>query len=270
MRAAVVILALLLWSAPSAAQEAAPEGMARVKGGVYLPFFPGKERQKVAVADFYADARPVTNAQFLRFVQEHPRWQRGQIAPLFADSSYLSRWAGPLELGEARPAQPVTFVSWFSASAYCRAQGKSLPTEHQWEYMARADERRADATQDPAFTRRILEWYSHPREPQELGEVASSKPNVWGLYDLHGLIWEWVLDYSASILSEDGRGADDPNMARFCGGAALNASDVSDYAAFMRFAMRGSLAGAYTVHHLGFRCVQSIPQKSKPKSTSKP
>jgi formylglycine-generating enzyme len=68
--------------------------------------------------------RPVTNADFLAFVQQHPRWQRDKVPALLAEARYLSHWAAPTRLANpAQALQPVTWVSWFAARAYCEAQG---------------------------------------------------------------------------------------------------------------------------------------------------
>ena len=57
------------------------------------------------------------------FVRGHERWRRSRVTRLFAEEAYLSHWAGDLELGpDAGPTQPVTFVSWFAAMAYCRSR----------------------------------------------------------------------------------------------------------------------------------------------------
>ena len=81
-------------------------------------------------------------------------------------------------------------------------------------------------------------------------------PNVQGVYDMHGLIWEWVEDFNASIMTGESRAdvALDRNL--FCGGGSASAADPGDYAAFMRYAFRGSLQAKYTIRNLGFRCAK--------------
>jgi formylglycine-generating enzyme required for sulfatase activity len=211
----------------------------------------------VTVHDFTLDAKPVTNVQFLAFVRSHPNWRRSQTPRVFADESYLSQWASDLELGtDARPDQPVTRVSWFAASAYCAARGARLPTEAEWEYTARATETAPDGSHDPVFIARILRWYSQP-QPATLPDVGAGPANAWGVYDLHGLVWEWVQDFNNPRAIEDSRRASEVG-ARFCGGAAINATNISDYAAFMRFAFRSSLRASFTVRNLGFRCAADV------------
>ncbi len=261
LRACLGALALAVTGAASAATPPAPAavppapGMVLVPGADYRPFYPAKDEGPRAVPAFWMDARPVTNAQMLDFVRDDPRWRRSKASRLFADPSYLAHWAGDLELGpQAGPAQAVTYVSWFAANAYCKARGARLPTEAEWELAAQADETRRDARGDPEYTRRILSWYARPGATT-MREVGQQAPNVYGLHDLHGLVWEWVQDFNASLVSADNRQEGDRETGRFCGGAAIGAADSSDYAAFMRFAFRSSLQGSYAVRNLGFRCV---------------
>jgi formylglycine-generating enzyme required for sulfatase activity len=231
----------------------APAGMALVPAGTYAAFYPVKGEQPLQVAAFWLDERPVTNAEFLAFVRAHERWQRSKVGGLFADDAYLSNWAGDLDLGPAGAAQPVTFVSWFAASAYCRSVGKRLPTEAEWELAA------SPADEDPQTrsetARRTLAFYARPRG--ELPRAGDTPPNRYGIRDLHGVIWEWVSDWNASLVLGDNRQDRDPANEAVCGGAAAGASDAANYATFMRFAFRSSLEGAYALHHLGFRCARS-------------
>jgi len=242
-------------AATAAAATAAAPRMVRVRGGRFRPFFRGAatEPLEVTVAPFWLDVRPVTSSELLAFVRAVPAWQRSRVVRLFADESYLARWASDTELGRVGPHQPATQVSWFAAKAYCAWRGARLPTEAEWEFAARADETRVDASRDRRFTDRILAWYSRPQTDAP-ADVGAGRPSYWGLYDMHGLVWEWVLDFNASMVSADDRERGDAALERFCGGGQLGATSNADYAAFMRFAFRSSLRASYTVQSLGFRC----------------
>jgi formylglycine-generating enzyme required for sulfatase activity len=229
--------------------------MIRVAGGGFVPFYPGRGEKEARVESFWLDAHAVRNVDFLDFVTRAPEWQRSAVPELFADDRYLEHWSDDVELGtRARADAPVTFVSWFAASAYCRARGKRLPSEAEWEYVARADATRRDASKDPAFRDEITAWYALPRGGVPDRSALDTPPNVLGVRGLHGVMWEWVLDWNASLVSADDRQRGDRELARFCGGAAIGASDVGDYPAFMRIAFRSSLDARFTLHHLGFRC----------------
>ena len=262
MRLVLALVLLATGSASAASDSPSPlaerggnEGMIQVEGGAYTPFYPVAGEGQHRVAPFLLDALPVTNADFVRFVGEHPQWRRSETAPLFADEAYLSHWGGDLELGDVHPEQPVTLVSWFAAAAYCRSQVKRLPSEAEWEHAASPAP--GDAAAQQEAQRRILAFYARPRG--ELFVVGRTPADRFGTHDLHGVIWEWVDDFNASFASADNRQDRDRELARFCGGASVGAADASDYPSFMRYAFRSSLGATFTLHHLGFRCARSLP-----------
>jgi len=212
----------------------------------------------VRIAPFALMREPVTNAQFLAFVRAHPEWQRDRVPRVFAESRYLKHWQGPTTLGgHALPDQPVTWVSWFAADAYCRSIGARLPTWSEWEFAAAADERHPDARKDPAWRERILAWYSRPSNGA-LPRAGLQVPNVYGVQDLHGLVWEWTDDFSSLLVSGDNRDQGDPDKKQFCGAGALSMDDRDNYAVLMRVAMLSSLDAEDTTINLGFRCARDL------------
>jgi formylglycine-generating enzyme required for sulfatase activity len=235
-----------------------PSDMICVSNGVFTPLFRSQtDPTNVPVKSFLLDIEPVTNEQFLEFVRANPRWQRSQVKRLFADENYLQHWAGDLELGtNARPNQPVTFVSWFAAKAYAQWQGKRLPTLAEWELAAAAGPTNADGAKDAAFQRDIFRWYSSTA-PEVLPDVGGPA-NFWGARDLHGLVWEWVADFNTATVTGDARGDTGLDRQLFCGAGAIGAKDVGNFPAFMRYGFRSSLKAAYTVHNLGFRCAKDL------------
>jgi formylglycine-generating enzyme required for sulfatase activity len=250
------LLLLALLAAPASGTDAPSPEMIRVPGGIYEPFYPVKDEAPAAVEPFLLDALPVTSAAFLDFVRAAPAWRRSQVSPLFADEAYLSSWAGDLDPGEGVTMDaPVTFVSWFAADAFCRAQAKRLPSEAEWELAA------APPLEDPIARaeteRRILAFYARPRG--SLPRAGITPPNRYGVRDLHGVIWEWVADFNASFAAADNRSDRDRALEKFCGGAAIGAAENTNYATFMRIAFRSSLEAKYALHHLGFRCARSLP-----------
>jgi formylglycine-generating enzyme len=254
-RAGMSALALLCALGPAAPAARADGDFRLVPGAEFRSVLPaGPKQERVRVADFRLARTPVTNGEFLEFVRRHPQWQRGRVAGLFADAGYLRHWAGPLELGGAQPRQPVVHVSWFAATAYCEAQGARLPTWHEWEWAAAADERRPDARDDPAWRQQLLDWYA--QTGRALPPVGSGTPNLHGVHDLHAGVWEWVDDFGAMMVSGDNREQGDPDLMRFCGAGAMTMEQKENYAVLMRIAMLSSLQARYTTANLGFRCAK--------------
>jgi len=249
------LITLLLCALATLAAQAGGVAYASLRGGDFVSALRFEDSgSRVRIAPFKLMSVPVTNADFLAFVRSHPQWRRDAVAPVFAEGRYLSHWAGPLELGaSALPQQPVVWVSWFAADAYCKAQGAHLPSWSQWEYAAAADERRADARADPAWRERILAWYAEPSK-HALASVGGQPPNAYGVRDLHGLVWEWTEDFSALLVSADNRDQGDPDRLKFCGAGALAINDRDNYAVLMRVAMLSSLDAADATANLGFRC----------------
>ncbi len=126
-------------------------------------------------------------------------------------------------IGGASPAddsknKPVTKVTWFDATAFCKrltawahAQGKmqgwkfTLPTEAQWEYACRAGTTTMYHSGDKIRDLKRVAHYSGTSSGGA-NPVGGKAPNAWGLYDMHGNVDEWCLDWYRSRL----RGGDDP------------------------------------------------------------
>jgi len=243
--------------------EPPPEGMVHVPAGVYRPLFRlPDEAREIQVAEFFMEATPVTNGDFLDFVRQNPRWRRAQVKHLFADVGYLVHWNGDLDLGpdSVRIArQPVTGVSWFAAKAYAGWRGRRLPSTIEWEYAAGIGFTQMNGSTDPKFQNFIRRWYSTPTPPL-LPTVAAGPANFVGLHDLHGLVWEWSSDYNSAIVTGDARGDTGIERQLFCGAGSQGASDPGNFPAFMRDGFRSSLKGSYTIANLGFRCALDRPR----------
>ena len=240
-------------------EDRPPENMVYIPAGAYLPQFEG-DSNKVEVESFYLDKYPVTNAAYYHFLQKYPEWQRQNVKPVFTDKAYLRHWPNDVnqqsDLGELRN-KPVVNVSWFAAKKYCECQGKRLPTVNEWEFVALASETRPIGADDPQFNQRVLDWYSKPSDKLP-GDVGSTFKNFYGVYDIYGLVWEWVLDFNTAMIGA--RFGTDANMDAnlFCGSGASGATDRGNYVAFMRYAFRSSLKANYSVGNLGFRCAKDV------------
>ena len=259
MRTIPLLLASLLLAPVAGAQVhgARPDGdMARIPAGSYTPLYDRGEGA-VPVRAFRMDRRPVTRADYRAFVSAEPQWRRDRVRPLFADAGYLRSWPSPLSSGTAADdARPVTQVSWFAAVAYCRWRDARLPTMDEWEYVAAADAHRRDAMRDPAAAQARLTAYARPR-PDPLPPVGSTEPNLYGVRDLHGITWEWTDDFNSVLVADDSRGTSARDQGLFCASGAVGATNLLDYASFLRYAVRAGLQGRTTLSTLGFRCAAS-------------
>lgn len=251
-----IVLALAVAATATADPRARPARVV-IPGGAIVPFFaprgasrPGAARRPVAIPAFALDTVPVTNAAYLRFVTAAPKWRRSAVPRVFAEATYLSHWRDDLDLGTAPPDAPVTQVSWFAATAYCKAQGGALPTTLQWEYAARDRGRGRDA-----LRARVIAWYGQPSDAA-LAPVGRDAPNGYGVYDLVGSVWEWTEDFGGAMLGSDTRAGDSKDEALSCGAGSLGALDPGDYPTFMRYAFRASLSAEFTTSNLGFRCAR--------------
>ena len=211
-------------------------------------------RGATRVPAFEMMVHPVTNADYQAFVLRHPQWRRDRVASVLAGTGYLADWQSPTHpMPGTQRSQPVTRVSWFAAAAYCEAQGARLPRWIEWEYAAAADANRRDARSDRAWRERSL-----ATRISLASRADDGAPNVYGVRDIHGAIWEWVDDHSALLVSADNRTQGDPDRARFCGAGALSVADREQYAVLMRVALLSSLEAADSTSSLGFRCVREL------------
>ncbi len=101
---------------------------------------------------------------------------------------------------------PAIFISWYDAMAFCHwlsvetGQEIRLPSEAEWEHACRAGTTGLFAGELSA-----MGWYQY-NAYNRTHPVAQKQPNAWGLYDMHGNVWEWCLDFFA--MSYDGAPTD--------------------------------------------------------------
>jgi hypothetical protein len=97
--------------------------------------------------------------------------------------------------------QPVVCVSWNDAKAFCdwlsQREGRqyALPTEAQWEYACRAGSGTRFFFGDDERELAKYAWYHHDDSELKPHAVGKKKPNAWGLFDMHGNVWQWTADW---------------------------------------------------------------------------
>ncbi len=144
----------------------------------------------VHVDAFYIDKYEVTNAQYKKFIDANPQWQKGSILRKYHNDKYLKFWREN-NYPPGRENHPVVYVSWYAAMAYAKWTGKRLPTEAEWEKAARGGLVSAKYSWgddiDPTMA-------NYGGEFGDAKPVGSYPPNNYGLYDMTGNVMEWCLD----------------------------------------------------------------------------
>lgn len=210
-----------------------------------------KDQIDFFIKSFKLDIIPVTMSAYKEFLQKNPSWKKENIDRLYADKNYLTEKRSIDE-------SPVVFVSWFAANAYCESKNGRLPSTLEWEYVAAASEKLKNASKSQEIVDKILKWYSRPEVENEIAVVGKDKTNIYGIHDLHGLIWEWTSDFNSVIMTSDNRNDGDKSKDLYCGAGSISAKTREDYAAFIRYSLRSSLMANYTLTNLGFRCAYDL------------
>jgi len=166
----------------------------------------------------------------------------------------------------ARGQRAVNNVSWDDAQEYIKwlnqETGKQyrLPTEAEWEYAARAGTKTKYSWGNSKNAAGKYAWYD--KNAYDVGvkyahthSVGTKKPNPWGLYDMHGNVWEWVQDwYDKKAYSNSAKNnPTGPSSGRsrvYRGGGWLHD------ARYLRSAYRISVSPGYRYNNLGFRLMR--------------
>ena len=164
---------------------------------------------------------------------------------------------------------PVETVNWDDAVSFCKklsempkekAAGREyrLPTEAEWEYACRAGSTTSYSFGDSAELIGEYAWFEE-NAGNETHPVGEKKPNGWGLYDMHGNVWEWCQDWYADYSPDASTDPHGPNRgtSRVDRGGSWG-NDAAD----CRAAYRGSLGPTRRAARRGFRLALSPSVKS--------
>ncbi len=199
-------------------------------------------RHRVTISQaFYMGKYEVTQEQWYKVMGNNP-------------SKFKSEEVG----GDSRR-HPVEQVSWHDAQAFIRRLNEMepertyrLPTEAEWEYACRAG-----TTGDYAGNVDSMAWH-HDNSGGRTHPVGQKQPNAFGLYDMHGNVWEWCEDDwhgSYDGAPDDGRAWVDIS-ARGSLRVYRGGSWYGD-AVYCRSAFRNAWSLGYRVSYLGFRLLRT-------------
>ena len=161
---------------------------------------------------------------------------------------------------------PVEHVSWEDAQKFIeRLNAKEggpkyrLPTEAEWENAARAGTTTAYSFGDNASQLGEYAWFSE-NSVSTMHPVGQKKPNPWGLYDMHGNVWEWVHDwYSGDAYKASTSTAVDPKGPSTGSSRVYRGGGWYLDAVFCRSADRRNDAPGRHVINLGLRLLREVP-----------
>jgi formylglycine-generating enzyme required for sulfatase activity/tRNA A-37 threonylcarbamoyl transferase component Bud32 len=234
--------------------------MVVIPGGTYLRG--GNEgardempRHPVNIASFALDFHPITNEQFVRFLQAMggEKDQNNNDIIRLRDAR-IKRSAGKLTIESGYAKHPVVGVTWYGAVAYAKWVGKRLPAEAEWEAAATGGRENFLYPTGIDIERSQANFFSSDTTP-----VMSYPPNPFGLFDMAGNVYEWCQDwyaynyYDASALEPDNPAGPHQGVYRALRGGCWKSLKEDLRCSHRHRNNPGAVNGTY-----GFRCAADV------------
>ena len=166
-------------------------------------------------------------------------------------------WKGQ-EQGREAVDCPAMYLSWRDAVEFCHKLGEKegavyrLPTEAEWEYACRAGTTKLFSYGDDVTQLGQYAWFNEPWAPRLVGQKIA---NPWGLYDMHGNVWEWCQDRPRQYSNDP---VTDPMGVKSGAYRALRGGSFGGRASTLRSANRSSYpADDRNIGFAGFRVLRS-------------
>lgn len=148
-------------------------------------------RHQVVIPSFSIDIHPVTNEQFVRFLEVMGGEKDSNHNDIIRlRDSRIKRSGGKLNIESGYSKHPVVGVTWYGAVAYAKWIGKRLPTEAEWEIAARGMKQIALYPTGEDIEKSQANFFS-----SDTTAVMSYAPSEDGLYDMAGNVYEWCYDW---------------------------------------------------------------------------
>jgi eukaryotic-like serine/threonine-protein kinase len=225
-----------------------PTGMVPIPGGERrLRAFARPTAAPAKLNDYFIDKYEVSNRAFKAFIdargyERADFWERGLSRGAFNDKTRLAGprgWVGGT-FPQGKELHPVTGITWHEAAAFCRWQGKDLPTLYQWEYAARGSMSTPFGITvpwgvlNPADVARRANFASSGTQPVNFFPFGMS---LFGVYGMAGNVAEWIRNrYDDGFTAVGGGGWNDP---------------------LYRYGIYGPRPALEAADTLGFRCART-------------
>ncbi|CDZ81302.1 Serine/threonine-protein kinase pkn1 [Candidatus Rubidus massiliensis] len=148
-------------------------------------------RHQINLPSFAIDTHPVTNEQFVRFLEAMGGEKDSNHNDIIRmRDSRIKRSGGKLSIESGYAKHPVVGVTWYGAVAYAKWIGKRLPTEAEWEIAACGGDQHCLYPTGDDIEKTQANFFS-----SDTTAVMSYAPNSFGLYDMAGNVYEWCHDW---------------------------------------------------------------------------